>query len=98
MLRDQLRQALNGARPALSRAGVSHLAVFGSQARGQASPSSDLDVLVEVRDGEKFSLLDLIGVEHLLTTATGVKVNALMRRSLDQRLKARIEPDVVEIF
>ena len=51
-----------------------------------------------MRDGEKFSLLDLIGVEHLLTTVTGVKVNALMRRSLDQGLKARIEPDVIEIF
>lgn len=98
MLRDQLRQALSNARPALSRAGVSHLAIFGSQARGQAGAASDLDVLVEVRDGEKFSLLDLIGVEHLLTTVTGVKVNALMRRSLDQGLKARIEPDVIEIF
>ena len=98
MLRDQLKQALNGARPALSRAGVSHLAVFGSQARGQASSSSDLDILVDVNEGAKFSLLDLIHVEQLLTTATGVKVNALMRRSLDQAFRARIEPDVVEIF
>lgn len=98
MLQDRLRQALTGARPALSRAGVSHLAVFSSQARGQASASSDLDVLVEVRDGEKFSLLDLIGVEHTLSAATGIRVNALMRRSLDQGFKARIESDLVEIF
>lgn len=98
MLRDQLKQSLNAVRPALSRAGVSHLAVFGSQARGQATPSSDLDVLVEVPEGTKFSLLDLIGVENLLTDATGTKVNALMRRSLDQGFKARIASDVVEIF
>lgn len=98
MLRDQLKQALSSARPALSRVGVSHLAVFGSQARGQAGSSSDLDVLVDVDDGAKFSLLDLIGVEQLLTKATGIKVNALMRRSLNQAFEARIEPDVVEIF
>ena len=98
MLKDQLRQALSNARPALSKAGVSHLAVFGSQVRGHGGPSSDLDVLVDVREGTKFSLLDLIGVEHLLTAATGIKVNALMRRSLDRAFEARIGSDVVEIF
>jgi predicted nucleotidyltransferase len=98
MLRDQLKQTLKNARPALTRAGVSHLAVFGSRARDQASPSSDLDVLVEVNDGAKFSLFDLVGVEHLLSAATGIKVNALMRRSLDQDFRAGSEPDVVEIF
>lgn len=98
MLRDQLRLALNNARPALSRAGVSHLAVFGSQARGQAGPASDLDVLVDVNDSIKFSLLDLIGIEQMLTAATGIKVNALMQRSLDQSFKTRIGPDLVEIF
>lgn len=98
MLRDDIRRTLSDAKPALSKTGVVHLAVFGSQARATAGPSSDLDVLVDVGDGAKFSLLDLVGVEHLLTTATGVKVNAVMRRSLDGAFKARIAPDIVEIF
>jgi predicted nucleotidyltransferase len=98
MLQDDLRQALDDARPALSEAGVSHIAVFGSQARGQADACSDLDILVDISDGAKFSLIDLVGIEQLLTTATGIKVNALMRRSLDQRFAARIDADVVEIF
>ena len=55
-------------------------------------------MLVEVADGAKFSLLDLVGVDHLLTAATGIKVNALMRRSLESRFKSRIAPDIVEIF
>ncbi|MGV3550073.1 nucleotidyltransferase family protein [Rhizobium sp.] len=74
------------------------MAVFGSQARGQAHNASDLDILVDVSDGTKFSLIDLVGIEQLLTTATGVKVNALMRRSLDNRFAARIKTDLVEIF
>lgn len=98
MLRQHLRQALDDARPALSQAGVSHLAVFGSQARGQTHAASDLDILVDVSEGTKFSLIDLVGIEQLLTTATGVKVNALMRRSLDRRFAARIDADVIEIF
>jgi predicted nucleotidyltransferase len=98
MLRDDLRRALSDAKPALSRTGVAHLAVFGSQARATAGSSSDLDILVDVVDGAKFSLLDLVGVERLLTTATGIKVNAVMRRSLDAAFKARIARDIVEIF
>lgn len=98
MLRDDLRRTLSDAKPTLSKTGVVHLAVFGSQAKATAGPSSDLDVLVDVVDNAKFSLLDLIGVEHVLTNATGIKVNALMRRSLDGPFKARIERDIIEIF
>ena len=98
MLKDDLRHALYDSRAALSGAGVAHLAVFGSQARATAGPASDLDVLVEVAAGPKFSLLDLVGIEHLLTAATGIKVNALMRRSLEGRFQSRIAPDIVEIF
>ena len=93
-----LRQTLCDMAPALSQAGVSHLAVFGSRARGQEKQSSDLDILLEIQPGTTFSLLDLVSIEQLLTTATGIKVNALMRRSLGQAFRARIAPEVIEIF
>lgn len=53
-----------------SRFGVSRIGVFGSQARREASPRSDVDVLVQFREGEetfdnymdlKFYLEDLFG-------------------------------------
>lgn len=98
MLNHAVRHALGKAQPALSAAGIAHLAVFGSQARGEAGPDSDLDILIDIKDDTTFSLLDLIGIEQLLTGTTGIKVNALMRRSLEPAFRARITPDVVEVF
>jgi len=49
---------------------VTKLAIFGSRARGDARPDSDLDVLVEVEPDSRFSMLDLIGVEHIIKDAT----------------------------
>lgn len=98
MLDEGLKAKLENTKPALFHAGVSHLAVFGSRARGQAHRHSDVDVLIEVGSAEPFSLLDLVGVERVLSEATGVKVNAVMRRSLDEPFRDRIAADIVEIF
>ena len=98
MLSDYVKTRLEHARPALSNAGVSHLAVFGSRARGQEGPDSDLDVLIDISGAAAFSLVDLVGVEAVLTKATGIKVNAVMRRSLDAHFSGRIGQDIVEIF
>lgn len=83
---------------ALRAEGVSKLFVFGSRARGDASPDSDLDVLVEVAPDARLSLLDLIGVGHIIENATGLKVQATMRRSLPPAFAERIADDLVEVF
>lgn len=41
---------------------------------------------------------DLVGVEQTLSEVTGMRANAVMRRSLDTQFKERIARDVIEIF
>ncbi len=53
------------ARPTLRRYGVRRASVFGSYARGQEEPESDLDLLVELPPGS--SLLVLVGLEQDLS-------------------------------
>jgi predicted nucleotidyltransferase len=98
MLDEDIRTRLIEAKSTLARAGIAHIAVFGSQARGQAKPESDIDILIEILPDRKFSIFDLVGAEQTLSEATGLRANAVMRRSLDAKFKARIEPDIVEIF
>jgi len=98
MTRDEIIAKLRPAIPALRAEGVTKLAIFGSRARGDARPDSDLDVLVDVDPQARFSLLNLVGVEHIVHDATGLRVQASLRRSMDDRMANRIADDLVEVF
>ena len=96
--RSEIVQSLRRLEPRLRAKGVTELAIFGSRARGDHHPSSDLDVLISVNDNTKFSLLDLVGVSHIIGDDIGVPANMFMKRSLDPGMKSTIQKDLIEIF
>jgi|SRR6478752_6586243 uncharacterized protein len=98
MTRDEIIAKLRATVPALKAEGVTSLVIFGSRSRGDARADSDLDVLIEVDPNADFSLLDLVGVEHVIKGATGLETQAEMRRSLEPRFAERIADDIIEVF
>jgi uncharacterized protein len=96
--RTALVAQLRALQPKLRAQGVTRLAIFGSRARGDHRPDSDLDILVDVAPSAKFSLLDLIGVCHTIEDSLGIHANAVMRRSLAREMMEEIGSDVVEVF
>jgi uncharacterized protein len=98
MTRDQIIAKLKETAPTLQAEGVTRLAIFGSRARDDARPDSDLDVLIEVDPEASFSLLNLVGVEHIIKDATGLNAQAEMRRSIEPRFAERIADDLIEVF
>jgi predicted nucleotidyltransferase len=72
-----------------ARFGAGSVRVFGSRARGDASPGSDLDLIVEMERGR--SLLDLIALERELEAMLGIEVDVLTPGSISPYLRETIE-------
>lgn len=96
--RTDIVRGLQALKPRLRERGIVRLAIFGSRARGDHRPDSDLDVLIDVEPGSKFSLIDLVGVSNLISDELGLPANMFMRRSLEPDFAASIRHDVVEVF
>ena len=72
MTRADALQKLRAERDYLrERYGVESLALFGSVARDDAGPESDVDVLVEF--GRPITLFDLVAVQQYLERCLGVR-------------------------
>lgn len=53
----------------------SRIGIFGSYARNENKPGSDLDILVSIEYSTRPSLLDIIGIEQDLSDTLGIKVD-----------------------
>ena len=98
MTRDQIIATIRDNATAIKAEGVTKLAIFGSRVRGDHRPDSDIDILVDVEPDATFSVLDLIGIQHIIEDATGLKAQATMRRSMPDRFAKQIADDLVEVF
>jgi predicted nucleotidyltransferase len=68
--------------------GARNVRVFGSVARGEGRPDSDLDLIVEMAPGR--SLLDLVGLSQDLEDLLSRKVDVLTDASVHPQLRGRI--------
>jgi predicted nucleotidyltransferase len=78
--------------------GVTRLWLFGSLARGDARPDSDVDVLIDIISGRKFSLLDIAEVRLALCDLLGREAGVVIREDLRPRFRDTIADDLIEIF
>ncbi|MEW5911459.1 MAG: nucleotidyltransferase family protein [Thermodesulfobacteriota bacterium] len=94
--RPALKKLAQRIAPILRRNAVVRAAVFGSMARGEAAPGSDLDLLVEF--GEEKSLLALAHLKLELESELGHQVDVVTYRSLYHRLRDPILQEQVPIL
>ena len=95
---EQIIARLREIAPAIKAEGVTRLAVFGSRARGDARPDSDLDVLVDTVARDVAPSFDLFKVMHLIEDATGLQTQVSIRDLLKPRVAKRIADDLFEVF
>lgn len=85
-------------RERLEAIGVVHASVFGSVARGEAARGSDLDVVVELDDAKVRTVYDFAGVWRAISDLFPVSVDVVERDVLRERMKQRVEADMINAF
>ena len=77
----------------LHRAGIRHLSLFGSAARGDATVDSDVDLVVELDPEAHIGLFALGALEQRLAELIGCRVDLLPEPIEKPRLQANIDRD-----
>jgi predicted nucleotidyltransferase len=98
MRRDDVIAKLKETEPVLRGFGVAALYLFGSHARDEASPDSDVDVFVDVAPDAAFGLRPYMGAFETLKRAVGEHVDYGTRKGLHPLLRPDIEREAIRIF
>jgi hypothetical protein len=82
--------------PILKRHGIKKAAIFGSFVKGKVKSSSDVDVLVEIKND--MSLLDFVGMKLELEEAINRKVDLVEYETIKPLLREKILSKQVAIL
>ncbi|MBA2692026.1 MAG: nucleotidyltransferase family protein [Rubrobacter sp.] len=91
MRREEATRIIAEHRDELKKRGVKHIYLFGSTARDEAGPESDVDVLIEVdHKDHHFGLFQQVELQSYLEQILGQAVDVGTVDSLKPQLKKRI--------
>jgi predicted nucleotidyltransferase len=98
MNRDQVIATLRAHKAELRRRGVRHAALFGSVARGEAGPRSDIDILIELDARAPIGVFDYVAITQFLADLFPVRIDVANRAGLKPLVRTRVERDAVYAF
>jgi hypothetical protein len=82
----------------LRQLGVSHAAVFGSVARGEARTDSDVDVLVDLDQNRSLGIFEYARLKLYLNEILDGAGDVVNRKTLKPLLRANIQHDAIHTF
>ncbi len=97
MRRDEALRRLRAHEAEFRAAGVAALYLFGSTARDEAKPDSDIDLFLDAKD-EQFSLLDLARLTRQTRSILDTQTDILTRNGLKDWVRKNAELDAVKVF
>ncbi|MCL5103060.1 MAG: nucleotidyltransferase family protein [Armatimonadetes bacterium] len=86
--------------PVLLPWGVKRVAVFGSVSRGEETPESDIDILVELKEPGQRPVIGLkwFGLEQELSRVLGRAVDLVSAAGLSPYARESVQRDMVVIY
>ncbi|HEY4925368.1 MAG TPA: nucleotidyltransferase domain-containing protein [Roseiarcus sp.] len=91
---DRLRQNER----ALRARGVVHAALFGSRARGDNGPDSDIDIMIDIEPEAHVSVYDYVGLKDYIASLFEGPVDVVNREGLKSYVRPAATADAVYAF
>jgi predicted nucleotidyltransferase len=98
MKREEVIAILKQHENALRARGVQHAALFGSLARGNARPDSDVDILIELAPDNTLDLFAYSGLLNYIESLFPVSVDVVDRDALKPFVRAPASRDAIYAF
>ncbi|WP_419320181.1 nucleotidyltransferase family protein [Caulobacter sp. ErkDOM-E] len=98
MTRDQALQILKRHEGELRQQGVTRAALFGSAARDEARPGSDIDVMVEFAPDAAISVWAYARLKDLIQDFFGQRVDVVSRNGLNRHIRPTVEREALYAF
>jgi predicted nucleotidyltransferase len=94
----QVLEILRGQADALRAAGVSHMRIFGSVARDEATASSDVDLLADFNPEAHLSLVSIGALQVDLSELLGTEVDISSAEWMREPMRSRVLAEAVLVF
>jgi predicted nucleotidyltransferase len=98
MNKGSLIETLRRHEPELRAAGIVHLRLFGSVARGEETSQSDVDLMADLDRSKRLSLVGMAHLENRLSDLLGVRVDLSPAGSMKEVVRARAMREAIHAF
>jgi predicted nucleotidyltransferase len=83
---------------ALRAPGVAHAALFGSRARGDNRPGSDIDIMIEIDPAAHIGVFDYAGLKDYIAEFFDAPVDVVSREGLKPYIRPAATADAIYAF
>jgi hypothetical protein len=83
-------------KPYLKEYGISRIAVFGSYARDEDKPDSDIDLLVDIN--KSYGLLKFINLKQLIEAKLGKRVDLVESQCIEPLIRDEVLASAITIY
>ncbi len=98
MDKDAIIARLRAGEAPLRARGVAHAALFGSRARGDNRPDSDIDIMIEMQPDVRIGLFQYVDIVHAIEDMFPLRVDVSNREAQKPHVRPTADRDAIYVF